>query len=58
MHEKLFSTNEKVLYSDTYLKVIKNKKINNVLFEKKYNNLVSAYINNDKQKLLRILKRF
>ena len=58
MHEKLFSTNEKVLYSDTYLKVIKNKKIHNVLFEKKYNDLVSAYIKNDKQKLLRILKRF
>ena len=35
MHEKLFSTNEKILYSDTYLKVIKKKKIHRVLFEKK-----------------------
>ena len=58
MHEKLFSTNEKILYSDTYLKVIKKKKIHRVLFEKKYNELVSAYTKNDKQKLLRILKRF
>ena len=53
-----FQQNEKILYSDTYLKVIKKKKIHRVLFEKKINELVSAYTKNDKQKLLRILKRF